>query len=95
MFGVFLRCKLCENELSPASYLRGKPIDPHGLVTFQNAVKRRLRKGRSLIDRRSTAGKNVVAVRDEIFADLGGAEGLAATKLVLVEVIAKGRLLSG
>jgi hypothetical protein len=38
---------------------------------------------------RSAAGKNAVAVRDEILKDLGGAEALAATKLVLVELIAR------
>jgi hypothetical protein len=61
----------------------------HGLVAFRNGVHRRTRRGRSLIDRRSAAGKNAVAVRDEILRDLGGAEGLAATKLVLVEMIAR------
>jgi hypothetical protein len=61
----------------------------HGLVAFRNGVHRRARRGRSLIDRRSTAGKNAVSVRDEILRDLGGAEGLAATKLVLVELIAR------
>ena len=61
----------------------------HGIVRFGAQVKERARRGRSLIDRRSTAGKNAVAVRDEILRDLGGAEGLAATKLVLVEMIAR------
>ena len=61
----------------------------HGLVAFRNGVHRRARRGRSLIDRRSTAGRNAVAVRDEILRDLSGAEGLAATKLVLVEMIAR------
>jgi hypothetical protein len=60
----------------------------HGLVAYRNQFKRQ-RHRRSLIDRRTTAGKNAVAVRDEILSDLGGAEGLAATKLVLVELIAR------
>jgi hypothetical protein len=60
----------------------------HGVVAYRNQFKRQ-RHRRSLIDRRTTAGKNAVAVRDEILRDLGGAEGLAATKLVLVELIAR------
>lgn len=63
--------------------------ESHGIVTFQKQRWRRERRGRSLIDMRSAAGKNAVAVRDEILRDLGGAEGLAATKLVLVEMIAR------
>jgi hypothetical protein len=62
--------------------------ESHGIVTFKNQYKRQ-RHRRSLIDRRSTAGKNAVAVREQILSDLGGAEGLAATKLVLVELIAR------
>jgi hypothetical protein len=60
----------------------------HGVVAYRNQFKRQ-RHRRSLIDSRTTAGKNAVAVRDEILSDLGGAEGLAATKLVLVELIAR------
>jgi hypothetical protein len=60
----------------------------HGVVAYRNQFKRQ-RHRRSLIDRRTAAGKNAVAVRDEILRDLGGAEGLAATKLVLVELIAR------
>jgi hypothetical protein len=60
----------------------------HGIVAFQNRYQRQ-RHRRSLIDRRTKAGQNAVAVRDEILRDLGGAEGLAATKLVLVELIAR------
>jgi hypothetical protein len=61
----------------------------HGVVAFKNQIKRRARRGRSLIDRRTGAGQNAMAVRDEILKDLGGAEGLAATKLVLVEMTAR------
>jgi hypothetical protein len=57
----------------------------HGLVAFKN----KRRRARSLIDRRTTAGRNAVAVREEILRDLGGAEGLSATKLVLVEMTAR------
>jgi hypothetical protein len=34
----------------------------HGVIAFRNQVKRRARRGRSLIDRRSTAGRNAVAI---------------------------------
>ena len=44
----------------------------HGLVAFENEVRRRKRKSRSLIDRRTKAGLNAIAVRNEILADLGG-----------------------
>jgi hypothetical protein len=61
----------------------------HGVVAFKNQIKRRAKRGRSLIDRRTSAGQNAMAVRDEILRDLGGAEGLAATKLVLFELTAR------
>ena len=68
---------------------RGAPIGnqnalSHGVVAYRNQYKRQ-RHRRSLIDRRTAAGKNAVAVRDEILRDLGGADGLAATKLVLIQ----------
>ena len=34
--------------------------ETHSVITFRNRVKRRVRKGRSLIDRRTTAGRNAV-----------------------------------
>jgi hypothetical protein len=61
----------------------------HGLVAFQNTVKRRTRRGRSLIDRRSTAGRNAFAMREELIADQGGAENLSVARLALVELIAR------
>jgi hypothetical protein len=53
----------------------------HGIVAFRNEVKRRVRRGRSLIDRRSTAGRNAVAIREELITDQGGTENLSVAKL--------------
>src|SRR5262249_34168011 len=61
----------------------------HGVRAFENQVARRARRGRSLIDRRTQAGKNAVAVREQILGDLGGADNLSAAKLILVELIAR------
>jgi hypothetical protein len=61
----------------------------HGLVKFENQVRRRTRRGRSLIDRRSTAGRNAFAMREELILDQGGAENLSVAKLALIEMIAR------
>jgi hypothetical protein len=59
----------------------------HGLVKFEKEVKRRSRRGRSLIDRRSTAGRNAVAIGDQLLADLGGEENVSTAKLMLIEMV--------
>jgi hypothetical protein len=59
----------------------------HGLVAFRNGIHRRTRRGRSLIDRRSTAGKNAVAIGDQLLADLGGEANCSTAKLMLIEMV--------
>jgi hypothetical protein len=59
----------------------------HGLVKFENHINRRTRRGRSLIDRRSAAGKNAVAIGDELLADLGGEANCSTAKLMLIEMV--------
>lgn len=59
----------------------------HGLVAFKNEVRRRTRRGRSLIDRRSAAGKNAVAIGDQLLADLGGEANCSTAKLMLIEMV--------
>jgi hypothetical protein len=61
----------------------------HGVVALKNAIKRRTRRGRSLIDRRSAAGKHAVAMRDELIADQGGTDNLSVAKLALIEMVAR------
>ena len=61
----------------------------HGLAALQNEIKRRVRRGRSLIDRRSKAGQNAVAVREQLIADMGGADNISAAKLVLIEMVGR------
>ena len=61
----------------------------HGLVAFRNGVHRRARRGRSLIDRRSAAGRNAFAMREELIRDQGGVENLSVAKLALIEMIAR------
>jgi hypothetical protein len=78
----------------PSSNGKGAPKgnrngESHSVITFRNQVKRRVRKGRSLIDRRTTSGRNAIAVQQEIIADLGGVDQLSAAKLCLVELIAR------
>jgi hypothetical protein len=59
----------------------------HGLVALQNKIRRRSRRGRSLIDRRSAAGKNAVAIGDQLLADLGGEANCSTAKLMLIEMV--------
>jgi hypothetical protein len=59
----------------------------HGVVAFRNQVKRRARRGRSLIDRRSAAGKNAIAIGDALLADLGGEANCSTAKLMLIEMV--------
>lgn len=61
----------------------------HGLVALRDKIHRRTRRGRSLIDKRSTAGRNAAAMRDELIADQGGTESLSVAKLALIELIAR------
>src|SRR5262245_58187557 len=61
----------------------------HGIVAFKNQVKRRLRRNRSLIDRRTKAGQNAFAVREKMLVDLGGESNLSTAKLMLIEMIAR------
>src|SRR4029453_1761679 len=65
----------------------------HGLVAFQNKIHRRTRRGRSLIDRRSAAGKKAVAIDDKLLADLGGHKKLLTGKTDVDRDGASGRLL--
>jgi hypothetical protein len=63
--------------------------ETHGLVTFGNAVKRRTKRGRSLIDRRTAAGQNAFAMREELISDQGGSDNLSVAKLALIEMICR------
>ena len=63
--------------------------EKHSVITFRNQVKRRTRHGRSLIDRRTRAGQNALAVRDKMLADMGGESNLSTAKLMLIEMIAR------
>ena len=73
---------------------RGPPLGSqngrtHGLRCLQNEIRKRVRKGRSLIDRRSKAGRNAVAVKQQIVQDMGGEANLSAAQLVLIEMIGR------
>jgi hypothetical protein len=89
------RAHMLANKLDPQNARPVGAPDPvanatsHGVVAFKNRMMRKARRGKSLIDRRTVAGQNAIAVRDEILADQGGAESLSAAKLVLVEMVAR------
>jgi hypothetical protein len=85
-------------EESPVKPKRGAPKgankgnrshETHGIVTFQKAVQRRIRKSRSVIDRRCTAGKSAVAMRADLIEERGGTDGLSVSELTLIELIAR------
>jgi hypothetical protein len=81
------------NKLDPSNARPVGAPDPvanatsHGVIAFRNQVKRRSRRGRSLIDRRSAAGKNAVAIGDQLLADLGGEANCSTAKLMLIEMV--------
>jgi len=60
----------------------------HSIVAFKNDVRRRSRRGRSLIDRRTRAGQNALAVRRQMLIDMGGESNLSTAKLMLIEIVA-------
>jgi hypothetical protein len=66
----------------------------HGIVAFKNQVKRRVRRGRSLIDHRTVAGQNAIGLMQELTNDLGGADNLSAAQLTLIELIGRGAYLT-
>jgi hypothetical protein len=61
----------------------------HGIVALRNQIKKRTRRGRSLIDRRTAAGQNALAMRQGLILDQGGEEHLSVAKLALIEMIAR------
>jgi len=84
-----------ESALKPK---RGAPIgankgnrshESHGIVTFQKSVQRRMRRGRSIIDRRSAAGQSAAAIQGELTADLGGIEHISTAQKILIELVGR------
>jgi hypothetical protein len=67
----------------PRTYIK------HDLVGLRSEEYARKRKGRSLVDRRSSAGRNAMNVQAALIADLGGAAELSTARLVLIELIAR------
>jgi hypothetical protein len=63
--------------------------ESHGIVTWRNGVKRRIRKHRNVIDQRCIAGKNAVAMRDELIKERGGPDNLSVAELTIIELIAR------
>jgi hypothetical protein len=62
----------------------------HGLTTMKKAVKEL---GTRAIDRRTSIGKALMEWRNEIIRDLGGEECISASKLALLELAVKTKLL--
>jgi hypothetical protein len=91
---IFEKMSITSMATKPTGNPPGAP-DPganrttHGIVALRNQIKRRVRRGRSLIDRRSRAGQNAVAMRQELITDQGGEEYLSVAKLALIEMIAR------
>lgn len=68
---------------------RTRPYSRHGL----NALKARVKvRGLAAIDRRTAAGRALLAWRAELVADLGGVEGLSAQELALIDLAVRTRL---
>ena len=71
---------------APKSNVNG---EVHGVLSLRTKIWRRARRGRSLIDQRCQAGRNAVAMRNELIADHGGVENMSIAKLALIELIAR------
>ena len=61
----------------------------HGLTTLEGAIKRRLRRGRSLVDRRTRAGRDAMTVRADLIDQNGGLDELSTAQLLLIESITR------
>ena len=61
----------------------------HGLIALEGEVHRRTRRGRSLIDRRCSAGKNAMEFRNRLIRDQGGMDNLSAARLAVIELAAR------
>ena len=66
-----------------------KFAESHGIVTWRNEMKRRAKKGQSVIDMRSTAGKHATAMRNDLIKERGGPDNLSVVQLTLIELIAR------
>jgi len=73
----------------PESAKGNKYAETHGIVTWRNAVKRRQRNSRSIIDRRTTAGQHALAMRNDLIEERGGSDNLSVAQLTLIELIAR------
>ena len=69
--------------------------ETHGLVTLQNAVSRRTRRGRSLIDRRNRIGQEALAIQAAYVDDLGGESALTTGQRVVLNLLAQNLYLLG
>ena len=66
-----------------------KNRETHGIVTLRNRVKRRVRKGRSFIDRRSHSGRNALEAQAGLIEDLGGADHVSTAEKIMCELIGR------
>jgi hypothetical protein len=69
---------------------RRSPRHSHGMNALKRAVSAL---GRRTIDKRTTVGKQLVAWRSDLLADLGGIEAVSTQELALVEEAVKMKLL--
>jgi hypothetical protein len=69
--------------------------ESHGIVTFENAVKRRRRRGRSLIDRRSGIGQEALRIQAAYVEDLGGESALTTGQRVVLGLLGQNLYLLG
>ena len=68
---------------------RNKHSETHGIVTLKNQIRRRVRKGRSFIDRRSHTGRNALEAQAGLIADLGGMENVSTAERIMVEMVSR------
>jgi hypothetical protein len=61
----------------------------HGLVKLEGDIKRRTRRGRSLVDRRTKAGKDAMKLREDLIREQGGLDELSRAQLLIIELLTR------
>jgi hypothetical protein len=79
----------------PGANAGNRSHESHGLVTLQNAIRRRVRRRRSLIDRRYRVGQEALRVAAEYAKDLGGEDNLTTGQRVVLGLLAQNLFMLG
>src|SRR5678816_166793 len=60
----------------------------HGIIAFKNRANRIGKRGKSVIDQRTTSGQNAIAMRNDLIQERGGTDNLSVAQLAMIEMVA-------